>query len=972
MPNDITTLAIEIQSQEAERSLRSFNEIMEASSRNAGKLEKISVEVDVQAAIQQIQALKTGYDDLAASVQNIAGDINLGGIAAPAAAPPIDTTALEALKEFFVSSAEMARGLREEVGQLAEAMKQSEVETIKVSTAGSGAATVSREYAETLRELNAAQRELAKESAKADEAMRAFTDADNEAAAIARRLAQAKRDLNAVTQALNDTHNTYKGNIMGLSAKEEALKAKVAELTDAYQRAKAAAEKFNDKLFEQSEKVDDVHAKIADLEKQIEAMPAPVGKTSKGMSAFQKEARGAATQATKMARGFNAVAYSAGASIPGLSKVGQVIGTFAYAGPVIGGIVVGVGALTAAIKFLWDESQKGYKLAHEHAVQAQKDVQSAKESIASLTQEWDRLGELETTGALANGHNAEAARIIQHLTDVYGNLGLEIDKTTGALQGYARARAEANSRDREYEMYANKRAVETAEEDVLKQIEKNTGLSYEDAQEFIAKMQKSGASPEEMVQALERRRSELQDKQRGKSGDYETSWWKRALAFVGSARAGQYDLSSESVKRTEESLKNLSSVDKELELLGDGEKDGLIAAYKRLAKAKKKAGQVEASPREELEKLGEEIRNTYKLDANGNVVRRLNSAEQAAMRAQKIQALRTKIDTLMQTTAALRRDATAEDLLAWGKRFNPATGKMDGEQKQAGWRGVLSDGRGGVMTEVSVGTQINGKEVQIPLIVPESTEDDLKRIAQIANGELTEIPDDLMEKAVAFAKKRIAEGKSPFFNGDIEDERSRRVITGDAILRDLTTYQSQLVGLQNKQLAFNTSLQDEQDKLNQARRGFLYDRDGNILRKKTEAELAKARKDEIAAAEAKVAATEEGSLERYKAEMELEKLRQADFAAREKSSLKGGVIQARKQEHNSLVNAVEANSVQRLALESRNFRTPENAFTKMVEETKKMSEETKRISKTLDEMKPLLVRITDGSETMSDALATLG
>ena len=35
MPNDITTLAIEIQSQEAERSLRAFNEVMEASSRNA-------------------------------------------------------------------------------------------------------------------------------------------------------------------------------------------------------------------------------------------------------------------------------------------------------------------------------------------------------------------------------------------------------------------------------------------------------------------------------------------------------------------------------------------------------------------------------------------------------------------------------------------------------------------------------------------------------------------------------------------------------------------------------------------------------------------------------------------------------------------------------------------------------------------------------------------------------------------------
>ncbi len=124
---------------------------------------------------------------------------------------------------------------------------------------------------------------------------------------------------------------------------------------------------------------------------------------------------------------------------------------------------------------------------------------------------------------------------------------------------------------------------------------------------------------------------------------------------------------------------------------------------------------------------------------------------------------------------ALRRDATDDDLREWGARFNPETGQMDGLPKQAGWRGVLSDGRGGVMTEVSVGANIDGREMEIPLIVPDSTEDDLQRIAGIARGETKEVPADLVAKAAAFARRRIAEGKSAFYDGAEEDEALRRV-----------------------------------------------------------------------------------------------------------------------------------------------------------------------------------------------------
>ena len=83
MPNDITTLAIEIQSQEAERNLRTFNELLSLGSQTAKKMEKVSIEIDVAGALAQLQALQTGYHDLAASVQNL--NLDMGGGFAPAA-----------------------------------------------------------------------------------------------------------------------------------------------------------------------------------------------------------------------------------------------------------------------------------------------------------------------------------------------------------------------------------------------------------------------------------------------------------------------------------------------------------------------------------------------------------------------------------------------------------------------------------------------------------------------------------------------------------------------------------------------------------------------------------------------------------------------------------------------------------------------------------------------------------------------
>ena len=106
MPNDITTLAIEIQSQEAERNLRTFNELLSLSSTTAQKMEKVSIAVDVTQAVAQLRALRESY----AEVASAAGSMSLDIPAIPS--PDINASALEELKTFFAQSLEASRGLR--------------------------------------------------------------------------------------------------------------------------------------------------------------------------------------------------------------------------------------------------------------------------------------------------------------------------------------------------------------------------------------------------------------------------------------------------------------------------------------------------------------------------------------------------------------------------------------------------------------------------------------------------------------------------------------------------------------------------------------------------------------------------------------------------------------------------------------------------------------------------------------------
>ena len=86
--------------------------------------------------------------------------------------------------------------------------------------------------------------------------------------------------------------------------------------------------------------------------------------------------------------------------------------------------------------------------------------------------------------------------------------------------------------------------------------------------------------------------------------------------------------------------------------------------------------------------------------------------------------------------------------------------RPDGTAKGTGYLGELKRPDGGVMTEYSIGVNINGKDMDIPTIVPTLTEDEKNHLLNSKEGE--KIPQGIVDKAVAHAKQRLSDGRPVF------------------------------------------------------------------------------------------------------------------------------------------------------------------------------------------------------------------
>ncbi|MHC4635686.1 MAG: hypothetical protein ACYSYU_10845, partial [Planctomycetota bacterium] len=85
-----------------------------------------------------------------------------------------------------------------------------------------------------------------------------------------------------------------------------------------------------------------------------------------------------------------------------------------------------------------------------------------------------------------------------------------------------------------------------------------------------------------------------------------------------------------------------------------------------------------------------------------------------------------------------------------------------GRQKGPGYFGTLDLPGGDVSTEYSIGVNLDGRETEIPTLVPTLTEEELSLMVNDIIPNKKEIPEVIINKAISHARQRLSEGKGPF------------------------------------------------------------------------------------------------------------------------------------------------------------------------------------------------------------------
>lgn len=93
---------------------------------------------------------------------------------------------------------------------------------------------------------------------------------------------------------------------------------------------------------------------------------------------------------------------------------------------------------------------------------------------------------------------------------------------------------------------------------------------------------------------------------------------------------------------------------------------------------------------------------------------------------------------------------------------DPSMYRADGSRKGPGFLGALKRPDGKVSSELSIGVNIDGKEVEIPTLVPTLSKDEVNWLITQDISDPKKIPISIQQKAVDFARQRMAAGKSPF------------------------------------------------------------------------------------------------------------------------------------------------------------------------------------------------------------------
>jgi len=130
-----------------------------------------------------------------------------------------------------------------------------------------------------------------------------------------------------------------------------------------------------------------------------------------------------------------------------------------------------------------------------------------------------------------------------------------------------------------------------------------------------------------------------------------------------------------------------------------------------------------------------------------------------AARAYLIKTKNKVTDAAVNQIVKAAKAMTASQAKARKQSFSgPGYGKRkDGTKKGKGFLGELKRPDGRVSTELSIGVTFDGKETEIPTLIPTLTQ---KEITLLLRGDKP--TREIVKKSVEHAKKRIRQGKSPF------------------------------------------------------------------------------------------------------------------------------------------------------------------------------------------------------------------
>lgn len=98
--------------------------------------------------------------------------------------------------------------------------------------------------------------------------------------------------------------------------------------------------------------------------------------------------------------------------------------------------------------------------------------------------------------------------------------------------------------------------------------------------------------------------------------------------------------------------------------------------------------------------------------------------------------------------------------------------RHDGSQKSSGYFGELTNKHGDVMTEFTVGVNIDGQEMDIPTLVPTLSKQELDTLRNLDDG--APIPDPIVQAAIDHAMYRRSVGKSVF--ADKKDKAQAKAV----------------------------------------------------------------------------------------------------------------------------------------------------------------------------------------------------